>query len=332
MNAKKALLRSVILLSALASAGSLAAQTPSPALLVVLKDEAALAIVDPTSGKVVGRAPTGQGPHEVAVSDDGKLAFVTNYGAGMPGSSLSVIDLASLKELRRVEIAPRSAPHGILFAGGKAYFTAQGSKLIGSYDPAADNIDWLMGIGQDRTHMLVMTKDMNRIFTSNIGSESVSTVERGGDPPDWKVTHITVGKLPEAIDMSPDEKEVWVATYGDGAVSIIDATTKKVIQTLDLKLKRSNRMKFTPDGKLVFISDNGVGELVVIDAASRKEVKRMKLGASFTGILMAPDGSRAFAAVSRDSNIAVIDLKTLELTSRIPTGKNPDGMAWAVQR
>jgi DNA-binding beta-propeller fold protein YncE len=331
MNTKETLLRCLVLLSIFASA-SLAAQIPSPALLVVLKDEATLAIIDPASGKLVGQAPTGQGPHEVAVSDDGKLAFVTNYGQGVPGSSLSVIDLTTLKELRRVEIAPSSAPHGILFAGGKVYFTAQGSKLIGSYDAATDKIDWLMGIGQDRTHMLVMTKDMSRIFTSNIGSESVSAVERSGDPPDWKVTHITVGKLPEAIDMSPDEKEVWVATYGDGAVTIIDATNKKVIQTLDLKLKRSNRIKFTPDGKLVFISDNGVGELVVIDAASRKEIKRMKLGANFTGILMAPDGSRAFAAISRDSNIAVIDLKTLELTSRIPTGKSPDGMVWAVRR
>jgi YVTN family beta-propeller protein len=46
------------------------------------------------------------------------------------------------------------------------------------------------------------------------------------------------------------------------------------------------------------------------------------------GILMAPDGSRAFVAVTGDDYVAVIDLKTITVTSKIATGKGPDGMAW----
>jgi YVTN family beta-propeller protein len=118
----------------------------------------------------------------------------------------------------------------------------------------------------------------------------------------------------------------------DGGVSIIDIAAKKVTQTLNVQTKRSNRLKFTPDGKMVFISDLDAGELVVLNTATRKEIKRLKLGKSLEGILMVPDGSRAYVAVTGDNNIAMIDLKTLELTGRLSTGSGPDGMAWVERK
>src|SRR5215471_8656411 len=133
------------------------ARAASPLLLVVSKGDNALVVVDPDSGKILGKATAGEGPHEVEASADGKRAFVSNYGAKAPGSSLSVIDLATMQEVHRVEIGPGAMPHGLLMAGGKLYFTAQGFKLIGRYDPPSEKIDWLMGTGQNRTHMVVAT-------------------------------------------------------------------------------------------------------------------------------------------------------------------------------
>lgn len=310
----------------------LAAETPSPALLVLNKEDAALAIVDPVSRTVVARIPTGQGPHEVAVSTDGKLAFAGNYGQQTPGSTISVIDLVAQKELRRVDLGPLRRPHGLAFFDGKLYFTAEVNKLIGRYDPVANQVDWLLGTGQNTTHMVIVSKDGNQLFTSNIGSDSITAIERGSSAGAWNETVIPVGKGPEAIDVSADGKEVWTAHSRDGGVSIIDMATKKVTQTLNVQTKRSNRLKLTPDGKLVLISDLESGELVVLDRPSRKEIKRMKLGKGPEGILIVPNGSRAYVAVAGDNNIAIIDLKTLELTGRISTGSGPDGMAWAERR
>ncbi|MFZ3329696.1 MAG: hypothetical protein WA197_03635, partial [Candidatus Acidiferrales bacterium] len=88
--------------------------TPSPALLVLNKSANQLAIVDPATKQVIARIDTGEGPHEVTASDDGKLAFVTNYGAKTPGHSLTVIDLIAQKEIHRVDLGPLGRPHGIL--------------------------------------------------------------------------------------------------------------------------------------------------------------------------------------------------------------------------
>jgi YVTN family beta-propeller protein len=324
--------RNIALSILIAAASLVAAETPAQALLVLNKDANELAIVDPVSQKVVARVPTGEAPHELTVSSDGKLAFAGNYGARTPGNTISVIDLVAQKELHRVDLGPLRRPHGMTFYGGRVYFTAEVNRLIGRYDPASNQIDWLFGTGQIGTHMVILSKDGNHIFTSNIGSDSVSAIERPSESAPWTESWISVGKGPEAIDMSPDGKEIWSGHSGDGGVSIIDTAAKKVVQTLSLGTKRINRLKFTLDGKQVLISDLGAGDLVVLDAPARKEIKRVKLGSSAEGILMAPDGSHAYVAVSGDNNVAIIDLKTLGVSGRISTGPDPDGMAWASRK
>jgi len=100
---------------------------------------------------------------------------------------------------------------------------------------------------------VITNPDASRIFTSNIGSDTVSVIERVAGPAGWTETVIPVGKGPEGIDWSPDGKEIWSASGGDGGVSIIDVDTKKVTHTLSVGSKRTNRLKFTPNGKLVLL-------------------------------------------------------------------------------
>ena len=89
--------------------------------------------------------------------------------------------------------------------------------------------------------------------------------------------------------------------------------------------------KFSPDGKQVFITSLQSGELTIYDTHSRKEIKRLQLGHGAAGILMDQEGARAFVACSADNYIAIVDLKTLEVTSHLDVGGVPDGMAWAVR-
>ncbi len=313
---------------ALAAATLLAQPRPSGRLLVLNKDDATFVVVDPESGSVSGKVAVGQAPHELVASTDGKYAFASNYGTGpAPGHTISMIDIAGGKELRRIDTSPLSRPHGLAFANGKLYFTAEADKKIARYDPAADKIDWQFETGQNATHMVLPTRDLKTIFTSNIASDSVSAIEqRAGGA--WEQTVIAVGKGPEGIDLSPNGREVWSAHSRDGGVSVIDVATKKVIQTIPLGTKRSNRIKLTPDGRFALVSDLEAGELIVVDAPSRKAIRRVALGKSPEGILIAPDGSRAFVAVNGDNYVAVVDLKTWAVTKKLQTGGGPDGMAW----
>jgi YVTN family beta-propeller protein len=299
------------------------------ALLVLNKAENTLAIIDPTSFKVLGRVPVGTGPHEVVASADGRRAYVANYGTQQVlGNSISIIDLAARKELKRVELGPLFRPHGIVEVGGKIYFTVEVNRAVARYDPAADRVDWVMGTGQTATHMLAVTPDGQRAYTANIASDTVTAIELNQPPGPKQITHISVGKNPEAIDVSPDGRELWVGQNGDGSISIIDTATNKVKETIKVG-EVPIRVKFTPDGRRVLVSDAKANQLIVLDAATRKEVKRVAADGVPVGILITPDGRRAFVAAMEANKVLVVDLEKLEVTGSIAPGDGPDGMAWA---
>jgi YVTN family beta-propeller protein len=244
--------------------GGAGAQTPSPALLILEKSDNSLAIVDPATLKVVGRVPAGPDPHEVESSPDGKLAYISNYG-GSDSSlhTISVVDLNTQKALPPIDLGGLRSPHGLTFAGGKLYFTAETNKVVGRYDPATQTIDWLIGTGQDRTHMVAVSPTLDRVFTSNVSSGTISIIEqaspsipspgpppggppgsaqRPGPPPGaprktWRVTNVAAGRGSEGFDLAPDGKEIWVANAQDGTITIIDVSAKKAAQTFPISVR-----------------------------------------------------------------------------------------------
>ncbi|HEY2431825.1 MAG TPA: beta-propeller fold lactonase family protein [Vicinamibacterales bacterium] len=303
-----------------------------PRLIVLNKDDATLAVIDPATGRTLGTVPTGEAPHEAAVSEDGRMAFAANYGAQTPGSTISVIDLTTMKELRRVDVSPLRRPHGLFVRNGGLYFTAETNRIIGRYDPGSNTIDWLLGSGQAGTHMIWVNHDATKMVTCNIGSNSLTIYERGANALAWNEAVVAVGRGPEGFDVSPDGRQVWAAHSRDGGVSIVDLDQKKVIETIDVHTKVSNRLKFTPDGKTVLISDDEAGEVLVIDVGTRTVTKKIPAGKGSEGILMPPDGGYAYVAVNAENHIAVVDLKTLTVVRTIDTGRGPDGMAWVPGR
>jgi YVTN family beta-propeller protein len=359
---------SFVILSALAvspfavTSFAVAQPTPQQSLLVLSKRNHTLSIVDPGTLKVIASTPVGADPHEVIASADGRTAYVSIYGGGAY-HVLSVIDLIGQKALPDIDLGALNGPHGLTFVGGKLWFTAEGAKVIGRYDPATSKVDWVMGTGQNRTHMLYVTTDQKQIYTTNVASGTVSVLEKvamrmgpppggpggpGGPPPgmppggplpgfgqprmDWNQTVIPVGKGDEGFDVTPDGRELWTADAQDGTISIIDIAGKKVVATLPAKVNGANRLKFTLDGKLALITQLGGGDLVIYDVASRKEFKRVAIGHGAAGILIEPDNARAFISCGPDNYVAVLDLKTLQVVGHIDAGGEPDGLAWAVQQ
>ena len=310
-----------------------AQSTPRRSLLALSKHDHTLAIVDAATLQVLAKLPVGPDPHEVIASSDGTKAYVSIYGGGRY-HALSVLDLLAQKALPDIDTGALNGPHGLDFAGGKVWFTAEAAKAVARFDPASGTMDWIMGTGQNRTHMLYVTSDEKKIYTTNVSSGTVSILEEIPLPQaraDWNETVIPVGKGDEGFDVSPDGRELWTANAQDGSLSVIDLASRKVAATLDAKFAGSNRLKFTPDGKLVFVTSLRDGNVLVYDAAARKEHRRVHVGSGAAGILMDPSGTRAFVACTPNNYVAVVDLKTLEVTGHIDVGGEPDGLAWAIR-
>jgi YVTN family beta-propeller protein len=357
---KLAALLTTLCLAATLHAQTSATQTSptqsSASLLVLSKHDHTLAIVDPATLKVTARVPVGNDPHEVIASTDGTTAYVSNYGGGA-FNTLAVIDLVNQRALAPIDLGPLRGPHGLTFVGGKTWFTAEAAKAIGRYDPATQKVDWILGTGQNRTHMIYVFPDnpeAQRILTTNVSSGTVSLIQKepvttpgsppgmrpaGSAPPpggraprmDWNETVIPVGRGAEGFDVSPDRREAWVANAQDGTISVIDLDAKQVVATLAANVPSANRLKFTPDGKRVLVSTLAGPDLVIFDPATRHEVQRLPIGHGAAGIEIEPGGARAFVACTPDNYVTVIDLHSLAVVGKIDAGPEPDGLAWAIR-
>jgi YVTN family beta-propeller protein len=326
---------------------------PGGDVLVVLeKDSAAARLLDPASGATLARLPTGPFPHEVAASPDGRVAVVADYGdGGAPGRTLTVLDLTARRVLRTVDLGEYRRPHGIVWlpgAGQRVLVTAEQSRALLVVDVAAGRVERAIPTGQQGTHMVALAPAGPlagvRAWTTNIGSGSVTAVDLArGDTVRTRVT----GAGPEAVDVSPDGREVWAADRQQDRITVLDAATLDSVASLPTG-RFPNRLKFTPDGRLVLVSNAAGGTLGVYDARARRLVATLAMGegaaaesnpmnptgrgAMPLGIQLAPDGRRAWVALNAAGALAEVSLPargTPRVVRRVPAGAGPDGMAYA---
>ncbi|MBM4167786.1 MAG: hypothetical protein FJ215_01310 [Ignavibacteria bacterium] len=318
----------------------------SGTLVVLNKSEHTASLINVENGKTIATVPTGSAPHEVAISPDGRLAVVANYGTATPGSSLTVIDLSTTSVLREIDLGEYRRPHGILWLGEPRNIavTAEGNKVLLVVDIEKGTVLSAIETDQDISHMVAVTPDFSKAFVTNIRSGSVTVIDLSAKK---RLSNIPTGAGAEGIDVSPNGKEVWITNRSANTITVLGTKTlEKVADVVcaDFPI----RVKFTPDGRHVLVSNARSGDVAVFDAGTKKEVRRIKMelsaardadtrlfGTQFgtspvpIGILIPPDGKRAYVANTNADIVTVIDLATWEITERIKTGKEPDGLGYS---
>jgi len=308
-------------------------------LLVVLnKSDHEAALVDPNSYEVTAKLPTGQGPHEAAISPDGRTAYVSNYGLygvfregeqprRQPGNSITVLDLGNSKVKATFDLGRYTQPHGIWVShdGKHLWVTCEGAKAVVELDAETGVVLKAWETEQDVSHMVVPTPDEHKLYVANIDSGSVTVIDRTTDI----VKSIRTGAGAEGIDISPDGREVWASNRGANSLSIISTASDSVVATFESGGEMPIRLKFTPDGKQVWVSNARSNAVTVFDAATRQLLDTIEVGAVPVGILMTPDGQRAFVANTNANQISVIAVAERKVLRTFSTGNEPDGMAWA---
>jgi len=328
--------------------GGIVSTTCADTLVVLNKSEASASLIDLESGEEVARVPTGEGPHEVAVSPDGSTAVVGNYGTqGNPGKTLTVIDVPSASVVKTIELGEYSRPHGIeyLSDGRRVAVTVEAQKALLLVDVPSGAIIEAIETGQDVSHMVALTPDEKRAFVANIGSGSMTAIdlEKGAF-----IANVPTGEGAEGITVSTDGRFVWVTNRGADTVSVIDTRSLEVVKTLP-SASFPIRAEATPDGQWVLVSNARSDELAVFNAETMEEYQRIKMaikaedsdgrlfGDAFgqssvpIGIQVDPDSDLAYVAHANSDVISVVDLDLMEITGQLKGGKEPDGLGYSVQ-
>ena len=317
-------------------------------LYVLNKSDANVSPIDTATGAAAVTIPVGDGPHEAAVSPDGKTLVVCNYGRETPGRTLTVIDTATGEVRGTMDLREYHRPHGIAFIPGTDHIlvTAEPEKKLLLIDVESGELLAAIGTGQDISHMVAVTPDGRRAFVANIGSGSISAIDL--------VEHKLIKSIPtgdgaEGLAVHPTRPEVWVTNRKKNTIAVVNTGTLEV-ETLIVCPQFPLRIAFTPDGVYALVSNAQTGDVAVLNVESRTIWRRLSMdeepvadgekekrlfsdtfGQSPVpvGIVIRPDGHFAYVANTNADVISVIDLKRWEVVGRLHAGKEPDGLAWA---
>lgn len=331
---------------ALLSPGAAAARD---LLVVVNKSDDTVSILDAKTGAARATVRVGRGPHEVELLADGKTAAVSDYGkAGEPGRTVTLVDVDRGAVVGSIDLGEGTRPHGLdALADGRLLVTAEGTRELLVVDPKARKVVARIPTQRQVSHMVSASPDGSRAFVASIGSGTVTAADLA---PAKVALDVATGEGAEGIDRTPDGREVWVTNRAADTVSVVDAKSLKILATIPAA-KFPIRVKITPDGRRALVSCAQSGDVAVFDVATRKEVKRVPLdreavagigSRSFStqfgkspapvGLLVAPDGKRAWVASTNADVISVIDLEKLEVVGRLTAGKEPDGLGGRFSR
>jgi YVTN family beta-propeller protein len=305
-----------------------------PLLVATNQGDRDLSIIDPVAAKQLATVPEGGiTGHEVATSPDGRTAYVPIYGSsgvgkpGTDGHEMVVIDIPSRKVVDRVDFGHGVRPHCPVYdrANGLLYVTTELDQTVTIIDPKTLKIVGTVPTGQKESHMLVISRDGKRGYTSNVGAGSVSVLDMAG--------HKTIAIIPisaesQRIAISNDDKMVFTSDQTKPQMAVIDTATNKIKTWVPLPAVGYGTSP-TPDGRFLLIALPKANQLAVLDLATLKVVRTVDVAEDPVKVLASPEGKVAYVSCSKAKQIAVVNLSEWKVDSMIDAGAGVDGLAWA---
>jgi YVTN family beta-propeller protein len=308
--------------------------TASPLLVATNQGDRDLSIIDPAADKQLATVPEGGiTGHEVATSPDGRIAYVPIYGdsgVGKPGTDgreMVVIDIASRKVIDRVDFGHGVRPHCPVYdrANNLLYVTTELDQTVTIVDPKTLKVVGTIPTGQKESHMLVISRDGRRGYTSNVGAGSVSVLDMAGRK---TIAVIPISAVAQRIAISNDDKMVFTSDQTKPQLAVIDTATNQVKTWVPLPAVGYGTSP-TPDGRFLLVSLPQANKLAVVDLGSLTVVRTVDVADDPVKVLARPDGKVAYVSCSKAKQIAVVDLSQWSVVAKIDAGKGVDGLSWA---
>src|SRR5271170_2315156 len=308
----------------------------SPHLLVANQVDRTLSIIDPATGTQIAAVPTGDAAghaHEVAASPDGRVAYAPIYGdsgvakPGTDGRNMMVIDIPSHKVVGDVDFGHGVRPHCPVYdpVSKLLYVTTELDKAISIIDPQTLKIVGTIPTGEPFSHMLVISHDGRRGYTSNVKPGTVSVLDIPGRK---TITVIPISPDSQRIAISMDDKMVFTADQTKPQLAVVDTATNTLKTWVPL-VAEGYGTGATLDGRWLLVTMPSADKVAVVDLKTLQVTQNIDVSKAPQEVLIGPGGREAYVSCMGAHQVAVIDLAQMKVKRLIEAGKGADGLAWA---
>ena len=317
-------------------------------MLVVANQQGASAtVVNATTMQTIATLPVGNGPHEVAVSPDGRWAVVSVYGdRTAPGNTLAVIDLAASAPVvsRTIDLGQYTRPHGVAFVlgGGKLAVTSETTQRLVIVDFTSGKVDTALATNGRGSHMVAVRRDGRHAWTANIQDGTVTEFDlelrRTG-------RSFPAASMDEGIATTPGGTQVWVGSNDQHVVTVLDAANTQKLATIE-GFGFPYRIGISRSGRVAVVNDPVSNRIWIYEVPTRKRLEEIDLskvsgikvptggqpgqeGAGPEGVTFDPIADFAYVTLHGTNQVVAVDLSQLKVVGFGPVGAGPDGIAYS---
>ena len=248
-----------------------------------------------TGTNVSGGAITvGSNPYAIAITPDGRTAYVADFAASNTTSPSTVTPISLVTGAPGVPIVAGVNPAGIAITpdGKTASVTNYGSGTVTPITLATGTAGTPIPVG---THPwgIAITPDATTAYVANFGSGTVTPITLATGTPG---SAIPVGTNPVAVGITPDGATAYVLNNGSGTLTPITVATDTARSAIITGASQPWGMTITPDGRTAYVANYGAGTVIPVTLATGLAGTPIVTGGNPTGIAISPDQSRAYVA------------------------------------
>jgi len=299
-------------------------------LAVACKWGDCVSFYDVTTGREQQSVPIGHRPHEMALSKDGALAFVTLYGTDFyyddaeGGRAVAILDVVTRRKLGEIDVGEYRRPHGIEVGHrtGRLYVTCDRPAALLILDPERRSVEasFRLANPQALPHMVAVSRDERAAYVANCGDGTVSVIDLGARK---ETKGVSIGGVPMGMALSADGRTLFATNRTANGVAVIDTTNAKVKRIIEIS-GQPVRAQLTPDERLLVVTLIETGEVAVVDVGEQAVVRRLPIGQRVEGLLIDPQGRYAYASAQADNKVVKFSLNDWQEVLEIKTAERPD--------
>jgi molecular chaperone DnaK len=267
--------------------------------------------------------PVGKTPVFIAVSQNGRQAYVANRDAQV----VTVVDTTIDQVTATIPIAG-GPPQFLAFApsGRTLYVTIFNDQKtiheIAVVDTRSNTV--VATVPQEaRPFLPAVSPDGKMLYVPNHDIASVSVVSTKENK---EIAKINVPPNPHWVAFSRDGRRAYTANHESNVISVIDTATLKVVTTVPVGTS-PHSVAVSPNRPLVANVNFDSNNVTVIDALTLKVIATIPVGKNPRDIAWSPDGRFVYVVNEDTNNISVIDAATYKVTATIPVGAGPISIA-----
>jgi YVTN family beta-propeller protein len=281
--------------------------------------------IDLATGTRGSPITVGNYPEGIAITPDGKTAYVTNFNDG----TVTPIDLATGTPGPPITVGKE--PEGIAITpdGKTAYVANAGDGTVTPITLATSTPGPPIIVGNGPL-AIAITPDGKTAYVADGGGGNGNTVTPIDLATGAPGPPITVGNYPYAIAITPDGKTAYAASFDpNGTITPITVATDTPGAAIPVGQYPSS-IAITPDGNTAYVTNGvaGGGSTVTpIDLATGTLGPPITVGKDPEGIAITQDGKTAYVANFDDGTVTPIDLATGTPGAPISAGSYPVAIA-----